>query len=370
MIQKASPSPVIDLHLTVIAKTDIVQYSSRVATLSSNDLNALVEDHTQFILDTVSNHEGRIVKGEGDAFWIIFPSVTAACLAAVDMQRQLRVSQSGRSDDDRVSMRVAITAGDVLHRNGDIFGHIVNMTARIEAIVPADEIYLSQGAWLALNQAEIQTSFVSEFTLKGMVYPEKIYRVDVHHRTQIIPGQVVVFSDIRSFLNFQAKHSLTDVERLLMEYEESMKIVCRDHGGVLRQVAGDSYILTFSNAANALNAVRQFCLSWAVFNKMQQWDCRVDFGIHRGDLQIFRSYLFGDTLNEAARLSDMSRYMSRDTDNLNVFVSQPVYRSLDNTNLQNGLEKIDVSNFSNVGEQMIQFLDRSDVWLFRWDSDN
>src|SRR5256884_3845123 len=52
-----------------------------------------------------------IFKAEGDSFWIVFPSVTAAARAAVTMQEELSRTQANRGDD-RWAMRVAITLGD------------------------------------------------------------------------------------------------------------------------------------------------------------------------------------------------------------------------------------------------------------------
>jgi len=41
------------------------------------------------------------------------------------------------------------------------------LAARIEAITPLDEIYLSVGAWLAVNKGEVRTALVDSFTFKG-----------------------------------------------------------------------------------------------------------------------------------------------------------------------------------------------------------
>jgi len=46
-----------------------------------------------------ASHDGHIVKPEGDGFWIVFPIVTAAALAAMRMQEELRLAQPGKGDD-------------------------------------------------------------------------------------------------------------------------------------------------------------------------------------------------------------------------------------------------------------------------------
>ncbi|WP_242057075.1 MULTISPECIES: hypothetical protein [Oscillatoriales] len=52
---------------------------------------------------------------------MIFSSVTTAALAAVEMQQELRAIQSGKGDDERLSIRISISLGDVLHQDRDIF---------------------------------------------------------------------------------------------------------------------------------------------------------------------------------------------------------------------------------------------------------
>lgn len=48
-------------------------------------------------------------------------------------------------------MRIVITLGDVLHEEGDLFGGAIALAARIEAVTPPDDIYMSAAARLAVN---------------------------------------------------------------------------------------------------------------------------------------------------------------------------------------------------------------------------
>src|SRR6266849_6301063 len=140
------------LRTTVIMKTDISGSTVKFRGLAEADLHALLIDHREFLRRHALAHDGRIVKPEGDGFWLAFPSVTAAALAARAMQEELRLAQPNKGDD-RLAMRVVISLGDVLHEDGALVGDTVVLTARLEAITPPDEIYLSAAAWLALNQA-------------------------------------------------------------------------------------------------------------------------------------------------------------------------------------------------------------------------
>jgi len=140
------------LRATAILKTDIGGSTALFRALSAQDLAAFLAVHREMITRVSAAHDGRIVKPEGDGFWIVFPSVTAAALAAMTMQEELRLTENSKGND-RVAMRIVITLGDVLHEEGALVGDAVVLATRIEAITPLDEIYLSAGAWLASTRA-------------------------------------------------------------------------------------------------------------------------------------------------------------------------------------------------------------------------
>ena len=163
------------LRVTAILKTDISGSTPRFRSLPQADLSALLTEHREFVFRLAEGKEGRIVKAQGDGFWIAFPSVTAAALAAMAMEEELRHTQLNKGED-RLSMRIVITLGDVLHEENDLFGDAVALAARIEAVTPPDEIYMSAAARLAVNHGEVRTTLVDAFALKGFAEPVPIYR--------------------------------------------------------------------------------------------------------------------------------------------------------------------------------------------------
>ena len=91
----------------VIMKTDVRASTVRFRALPEEDLDALLIKHRQFVSGVAAAHNGRIVKPEGDGFWVVFPSVTAGALAAISMQEELLLAQPGKGDD-RLAMRIVL----------------------------------------------------------------------------------------------------------------------------------------------------------------------------------------------------------------------------------------------------------------------
>ena len=57
-----------------VMKTDIKGFSTHVGLLSDLELSKLLEEHKNFIKGKTEKYHGNIIKGEGDAFWIVFNS--------------------------------------------------------------------------------------------------------------------------------------------------------------------------------------------------------------------------------------------------------------------------------------------------------
>jgi class 3 adenylate cyclase len=291
------------IRATVIVKTDIRGFTAKVQALPESELGYLLDQHKRFVTEVVATNSGSIVKGEGDAFWITFPSVSAATSAAVDMQQKLRVAQTGKGDHERLAIRVVIGLGDVLHQDKDIFGDTVNLVARIESITPPDEIYLSQAAWLALNKAEVTTSFVNEFILKGIKEPVLVYKIERQQKTRILKNRVIVFVDLSGIARFWDKHPLEDWENLLIYLDDLIRDTCEKNGGVVHFIMGDSYFLTFPEVILALTGITNLAEQWAEFIQRNIIDCSLYVGVHKGDVNILRSHVFGNDIAVAASLA-------------------------------------------------------------------
>lgn len=355
-----------NLRSTVIMKTDICGFTTLVKNLSELELSTLLNGHKNFILDISTKSEGSLIKGEGDSFWIIFPSVTSAALAAVEMQQELRRLQSGKGDDDRLSIRVTIALGDVLHQDQDIFGDTVNLTARIESITPQDEIYLSQAAWLALNKAEVQASFVNDFPLKGMNELEKIYRIDQKHKTRLVKNQTIIVTDVKGFTAYQEANSIENVEKLISHLDRLEQEVCEEYGGTIRLIMGDAYLLTFQSAHLGLAAVEKLCNNWENFIQNHHISCGLGIGIAQGDLYIFRSCIYGKDINGALRLEYISSLVCPNKDENSVVISQRIKDEVRGTIWENKVQKIEKIETSDQNLHKIsrEFLNENEIYQF------
>ena len=129
--------------LAAIMFTDIVGFSRQMGRDEARMLR-LLDMHNQIIQHAVAEHHGHVIKVMGDAFLVDFPSVVHAVQSAQAIQAQLRVHNTDKDQADQIHVRIGLHEGDIVQRDGDVFGDGVNVAARLQELAEPDTICLSQ----------------------------------------------------------------------------------------------------------------------------------------------------------------------------------------------------------------------------------
>jgi class 3 adenylate cyclase len=289
------------LRTTVLMKADIAGSTPKFRALLATDLQTLLVEHQAFVARHASDHGGKIVKPAGDGYWLEFPSVTAAAKSAIAMQETFSLVQKSRGDD-RLSMRVVIGLGDVAIHEGDLVGEVLALVTRIEAITPADEIYLTSAARLALKAADIQTALIDSFALKGFAEPVAVYRVDQRHRTRTITEEYILYLDLRGFTRLAEALPVAKGERILDTLYDLTNGAAHEFGGTVRYSLGDDYCLTFREAVHGIAAAEWLSEHSAAEGREQRFGCAINMALHRGTIHAYRHFFYGEGLMIAARV--------------------------------------------------------------------
>jgi class 3 adenylate cyclase/DNA-binding SARP family transcriptional activator len=92
---------------------------------------------------------GHVVKTTGDGWIAVFDSATSA----VDCANVLLRLIDRREVAPISKFRIGINVGEIRHEDGDIFGHAVNVTARLEELAEPGGIVVSQGVVAELGRS-------------------------------------------------------------------------------------------------------------------------------------------------------------------------------------------------------------------------
>ena len=149
---------VVERKLAAIVSADVAGFSR----LMENDETQTLADLSAsraIIDDLVKQRNGRLVNTAGDSFLVEFPSVIEAVQCAVDIQEAVCARGRGVSEDRQMLLRIGINVGDVMLKDGDIFGDGVNVAARLQGLAPPGGILISRAVH---DQLRDKTTFVFE----------------------------------------------------------------------------------------------------------------------------------------------------------------------------------------------------------------
>src|SRR5712692_1111305 len=129
-------------RLAAIMFTDMVGFSRQMGADEARMLR-LLDVHNQVIQQAVTEHHGTVIKTVGDAFLVDFPSVVHAVQCAQSVQAQFRVHNAEKESAEQIHVRIGIHLGDIVQRDGDVFGDGVNIASRLQNLTEPDTICIS-----------------------------------------------------------------------------------------------------------------------------------------------------------------------------------------------------------------------------------
>lgn len=166
-------------RLAAILAADVEGYSRLMhgdeeATLATLSARRAVVD------ELIGRHRGRIANTAGDSVLAEFASVLDAVHCAVAIQAAVAAANASEPEDRRMQFRIGINAGDVMIKDGDVFGDGVNVAARLEGLVRGGEICVSRGVRDYLrHRARLVFDDLGEQLVKNIAHPIRAFRLHV-----------------------------------------------------------------------------------------------------------------------------------------------------------------------------------------------
>src|SRR6188472_3286740 len=163
--------------LAAIMFTDMVGYSA-LAQRDDKLALQLLEEHRQLLRELFPQFHGVEIKTIGDAFLVEFGSALEAAQCAIEIQRTLAKRNHDVTSDRRIELKIGIHIGDVVHREGDVYGDGVNIASRIEALAGAGGICVSMDVERQIRNAlEARFEKFGSADLKNIKLPMELFRI-------------------------------------------------------------------------------------------------------------------------------------------------------------------------------------------------
>jgi len=158
----------------------------------------VLREHERITREVLKAHGGTEVKTMGDGFLASFPSVTRAVECAIALQRAFEernaplpahpepvegaarpTRASGRAGQGRepLSIRIGLNAGEPVEEDGDLFGSMVILAARIAAKADGGEVLASDVVRGLCSGKGFAFADRGEFVAKGFEEPVRLFEV-------------------------------------------------------------------------------------------------------------------------------------------------------------------------------------------------
>jgi TolB-like protein/class 3 adenylate cyclase len=164
-------------RLAAIMFTDMVGYSALAQRDQQLALD-LLEEHRRLLREIFPRFNGVEIKTIGDAFLVEFGSALEAAQGAIEIQRTLSKRNLDVAVDRKIQLKIGIHIGDVVHRDGDVYGDGVNIASRIEPLAGAGGVCVSMDVERQIRNAlEAKFEKYSSAQLKNIELPMDLFRI-------------------------------------------------------------------------------------------------------------------------------------------------------------------------------------------------
>ena len=170
-------APPLERKLVAILAADVAGYS-RMMHRDEEATLASLTTRRDVIDDLIAAGRGAISGTAGDSVLAEFASVVDAVHCAVAIQQAMHKANAGLPDDRLMELRIGINVGDVLVKDGTIFGDGVNVASRLEALAAPGSVCITRGVRDHIrDRGEYVFEDLGEHSVKNIDRPVRVFRI-------------------------------------------------------------------------------------------------------------------------------------------------------------------------------------------------
>ena len=164
--------------LAAIMFTDMVGYSALVAARRQAGSRVARRTSANCCAKFFRGFTARRSKPSVTLSWSSSTARLEAAQCAIEIQRTLAKRNADVAPDRRIELKIGIHIGDVVHRDGDVYGDGVNIASRIEPLAGAGGICVSMDVERQIRNA-VETRFekLAPTELKNISVPMDLFRI-------------------------------------------------------------------------------------------------------------------------------------------------------------------------------------------------
>jgi predicted ATPase/class 3 adenylate cyclase len=160
----------------VIVFTDLESSTSFTADAGDADARKAMRQYDQRTDALLAKHRGERVKGTGDGVLATFSSVAEALACMVELARD--IDHAVERGELPLRLRVGMHVGETITDMGDVYGTVVNLTARVVDRADGGEILVTDTIRQIVVGSTYRFTSLGEVELKGIPDPIRLHRLE------------------------------------------------------------------------------------------------------------------------------------------------------------------------------------------------
>lgn len=150
---------------------DMISSTALAEHLPLQEIGRTMLEFESTATEIITAHRGRIVKFVGDEVMFRAPTLADACAAALDLVHRYR------SNPVLPGLRAGIADGEVLMRDGDCFGPVVNLAARVAKSAKCSQVRVATNSGLDVLGPSLVAVPLAPADLRGISRPVALFEV-------------------------------------------------------------------------------------------------------------------------------------------------------------------------------------------------
>jgi class 3 adenylate cyclase len=177
-IQKSYTKPVALMFTDIVGSTEYFEKKGDIAG------RQMIQTHNDILFPIVKEHGGRIIKTIGDSIMASFDKPIEGVKSAVKMQQALEAYNKNKIEDEKIRVRMGLHFGQAVIDEKDLFGDMVNTSARVEAKAHGGEIIISSSLKREIENSDLPLVFLGSDSVKGKTQRIDFYLINWNNREQ------------------------------------------------------------------------------------------------------------------------------------------------------------------------------------------
>jgi class 3 adenylate cyclase len=168
--------PETDSPFRTIMFTDLMDSTATTNRLGDKKAMHLLRIHNAFTRNAIREHRGLEVKHTGDGFMISFVSAIDAVNCAISIQQAFS-AYNEEEPDEKMLVRIGLSAGEPVQEDGDLFGTTVQLAARLCGAAAPGGILTAEIVHSECPKGQFDFKYFDSSNLKGFDQSIPMYEI-------------------------------------------------------------------------------------------------------------------------------------------------------------------------------------------------